>query len=63
MEKKELSIRDVVTLIYGSEDDKLAHKVLHIFLAQQKKIWEDNNLDTLASNYSVSQRDAEECSK
>lgn len=36
-----LTKKELITLIYASEDNTLAEKVIDIFLDQQKKVWEN----------------------
>ena len=39
MEDNTLTPEDLIQLIYGSEDEKLAKKVLSLYMSQQKEKW------------------------
>lgn len=63
MENNSLTKDDVIQLIYASEDNNLARKVLSIFLQQQTDIWNDECYNLVAEKASRDIRDQQEISK
>lgn len=63
MNNTKLTAKEVVNLVYGSEDDKLAEKVVIIYNEQQKKSWIEDCYNKQADLASQQLRDLEESNK